>query len=88
MAAARDHIGAVTVKGRLKKLEDWIEDSEGGFTEQEQKLEKLERGLNDLQQWGSGAQVQISSLERKVDEGLSAVNQRVELLEAAARRRD
>ena len=63
-----------------------------GITEQvvrlTMRLDKLERGLNDLQQWGSGAQVQISSLERKVDEGLSAVNQRVELLEAAARRRD
>ncbi len=56
-----------------------------GITEQvvrlTMRLDKLERGLNDLQQWGSGAQVQISSLERKVDEGLSAVNQRLETLE-------
>ncbi len=42
------------------------------------RLEKLERGLNDLQQWGSGAQVQLSSLERKVDEYLTKVSQRFE----------
>ncbi len=45
------------------------------------RVTSLERGLNDLQEWGSGAQVQLSSLERKVDEGLSAVNQRCERTE-------
>ena len=45
------------------------------------RVTSLERGLNELQMWGSGAQVQLSSLERKVDEGLSAVNQRCERTE-------
>jgi len=57
-------IGALTE--RVKKLEDWVEDSEGGFTEKEEQLDGLEREVNRLREWGSGAALQMSLLEETV----------------------